>query len=131
GIAGVDLAIDRALVRYVRSHHPGSRWGLLTVASTEAAPMILMGLNAGAVAGYSGTDRALSGPGLARLVRRGEARYVLLGGDYSLRGGNGATKAVLRACTQLRPSVWHDPRVFSNGVVLFDCDGREGALAKA
>ena len=81
----------------------------LTVASDTAAPLMLLGLDAGALGGYSGTDPALDGPGLARLVARGQARYVLLGGEYSLRGGNRATVAVLRACRELAPSVWHSP----------------------
>jgi hypothetical protein len=129
GVNGRDLAIDRALAGYVRSHHPGSRWALLTVASDTAAPLMLSGLDAGAAGGYSGSDPALNGPGLARLVARGQARYVLLGGEYSLRGGNGATKAVLRACTELAPSTWSSPVGYPFGLVLFDCAGRERALA--
>ncbi len=91
--------------------------------------MILFGLDAGALGGYSGTDPALDGPGLARLVARGEARYVLLGGEYSLRGGNRATKAVLRACTELAPSAWNSPVGYPFGLVLFDCAGHAAALA--
>jgi len=129
GVNSRDLAIDRALLEYVRTHGPGSRWALLTVASDTAAPLMLLGLNAGAVGGYSGTDPALDGRGLARLVARGEARYVLLGGEYSLRGGNRATVAVLRACRELAPSEWHSPVGFPFGLVLFDCAGRERELA--
>ncbi len=129
GINPRHVAIDRALVDYVRSHHPGSRWALLTVAADTAAPMMLMGLDAGALGGYSGTDPALDGPGLARLVRTGQARYVLLGGEYSLRGGNEATKAVLRACRELAPWEWRSPVGYPYGVVLFDCAGRADALA--
>ncbi len=128
GVEGTDLAIDRALVRYVRAHHPARRWAILTVASDQAAPLILMGLDAGALAGYSGTDQALSGAGLARLVRDGQARYVLLGGEYSDRGGNAATRAVLRACRQLRAGTWDSPVPFPNTVVLFDCAGRAAQL---
>jgi hypothetical protein len=58
-----------------------------------------------------------------------QARYVLLGGEYSLRGGNGATRAVLRACRQLAPSEWQSPARYTFGLVLFDCAGRERALA--
>jgi 4-amino-4-deoxy-L-arabinose transferase-like glycosyltransferase len=129
GVDGRDLAIDRALARYVSGHHPGSRWALLTVASDTAAPLMLSGLDAGALGGYSGADPALDGRGLARLVARGQARYVLLGGEYSLRGGNRATKAVLRACTELAPSVWNSPVGYPYGLVLFDCAGRERELA--
>jgi 4-amino-4-deoxy-L-arabinose transferase-like glycosyltransferase len=131
GISKRDLGIDRALGEYVRTHGPGSRWELLTVASDTAAPIMLLGYRAGALGGYSGTDPALDGPGLARYVARGEARYVLLGGEYSLRGGNKATAAVLRACRQLKPAVWHSPVAYPYGLTLFDCGGRAGALASS
>ncbi len=128
GINAKDLAIDAALAAYVSTHHSGSRWALLTVASSTAAPMMLFGLDAGALGGYSGTDPALDGPGLARLVARRQARYVLLGGEYSLRGGNRATKAVLRACREMVPSEWNSPLGYPLGFVLFDCAGHERAL---
>jgi 4-amino-4-deoxy-L-arabinose transferase-like glycosyltransferase len=131
GVSERDLRIDSALSDYVSTHKPGSRWALLTVASDTSAPMILFGLDAGAVGGYSGTDPAVDGPHLARLVADGEARYVLLGGEYSLRGGNLATHAVLRACTELAPSAWHSPVPYPFGLVLFDCAGRERQLAAA
>jgi 4-amino-4-deoxy-L-arabinose transferase-like glycosyltransferase len=129
GISKRDLGITLAIVRYAQAHARRARWAVLTVASDTAAPMILNGFHAGAVGGYSGTDPALSGPGLARLVARGEARYMLLGGDYSQRGGNGATRATLRYCTQLEASTWHSPVVFPYGLVLFDCKGHERELA--
>ena len=131
GVNAHDQAIDRALLEYVSTHRPGSRWALLTVASDTSSPMILMGLDAGALGGYSGTDPALDGAGLARLVAKGEARYVLLGGEYSLRGGNRATVAVLRACRELAPTEWNSPVAYPYGLVLFDCAGREKALAAA
>jgi 4-amino-4-deoxy-L-arabinose transferase-like glycosyltransferase len=129
GVNERDLGIDKALIAYVGRHRPGTRWALLTVASDTAAPMMLLGLPAAALGGYSGTDPALDGPGLARYVARGEARWVLLGGEYSLRGGNGATQAVLRACRQLAPSVWRSPVPYPFGRTLFDCAGRERQLA--
>jgi 4-amino-4-deoxy-L-arabinose transferase-like glycosyltransferase len=134
GAYGVNLrdeGIDRALADYVSTHNPGSRWALLTVASDTAAPMMLFGLEAGALGGYSGTDPAVEGLQLARLMAGGEARYVLLGGEYSLRGGNRATVAVLRACRELAPSAWHSPVAYPFGLVLFDCAGRERGLASA
>jgi 4-amino-4-deoxy-L-arabinose transferase-like glycosyltransferase len=131
GVDAHDLAIDRALANYTISHRPGSRWALLTVASDTGSPLILMGLDAGALGGYSGTDPAVDGPRLARMVKSGQARYVLLGGEYSLRGGNLATRAVLSACKELAPSQWHSPIAYPYGLVLFDCAGDEKALAAA
>jgi len=133
GAGGVGLSPLRhdtygALIRYVRTHGPGSRWALLTDAATTASPFILEGLDAGALAGYSGTDPALDGRGLARLVARGQARYVLLGGEFTTRGGNRATSAVLGACRQLPDSAWQGTAHYSSGLVLFDCAGRERAL---
>jgi 4-amino-4-deoxy-L-arabinose transferase-like glycosyltransferase len=129
GFAGSHLRIVQTLLGYVSSHAPGSRWVLLTDAANTAAPMILLGYNAGALAGYSGTDPVLDGRGLARLVERKEARYVLLGGQFSQRGGNRATAAVLRACAQLPPEAWHDPALSTFGLVPYDCAGHERALA--
>jgi 4-amino-4-deoxy-L-arabinose transferase-like glycosyltransferase len=131
GVNARDEGIDRALADYVSTHGPGSRWALLTVASDTASPMMLWGLDAGALGGYSGTDPAVDGPQLARMVASGQARYVLLGGEYSLRGGNLATRAVLHACTELAPSVWHSPVPYPFGLALFDCAGHERALAAA
>jgi 4-amino-4-deoxy-L-arabinose transferase-like glycosyltransferase len=131
GVNAHDAAIDRALANYVVTHHPGSRWALLSVASDTSSPLILMGLDAGALGGYSGTDPAVNGSRLAHMVARHEARYVLLGGEYSLRGGNLATRAVLRACKELAPSEWESPITYPYGLVLFDCAGDEKALAAA
>jgi 4-amino-4-deoxy-L-arabinose transferase-like glycosyltransferase len=131
GVNEHDLAIDHALLVYVVTHDPGSRWALLTVASDTSSPLILMGLDAGALGGYSGTDPAVDGPRLASLVEHRQARYVLLGGEYSLRGGNLATKAVLSACKELPPSDWNSPVAYPYGLVLFDCAGDEKALAAA
>jgi 4-amino-4-deoxy-L-arabinose transferase-like glycosyltransferase len=129
GVSGRALSIDRALAAYTSTHAPGSRWALFNVAADSAAPTILLGARGGALGGYSGTDPTVSGAGLARLVARGEARYVVLGGVYSTRGGNAATRAVLVACRELTPGEWDSPEAYPNGFVLFDCAGRERALA--
>jgi 4-amino-4-deoxy-L-arabinose transferase-like glycosyltransferase len=129
GVAGRDLHVDLALLHYVRAHRPGSRWAILTDASDTAAPLILLDLPAGALGGYGGTDPVLDGAGLARLVSDGQARYVVLGGEYSTRGGNRATVAVKRACRELPLSAWGGPPAYSDSLVLFDCAGRERELA--
>jgi 4-amino-4-deoxy-L-arabinose transferase-like glycosyltransferase len=131
GVNDRDIGIDRALLDYVSTHRPGSRWALLTIASDSASPIMLMGLDAGALGGYSGSDPAVDGPQLARMLASHEARYVLLGGEYSERGGNLATKAVLRACKELAPWEWQSPVGYPYGLVLFDCAGDEKGLSAA
>jgi len=131
GPLGIDppgLRVTRALIAYVNSHHPGTRWDVLTEASDTAAPAILLGYDAGAMGGYSGNDPALDGPSLARLVQLGEARYVVLGGAYAERGGNAATDAVIRSCAVVPASAWQPPPVDPNALLLFDCAGHERAL---
>ena len=118
-----------AVHRYVRSHHPSQRWEVLTDSSLPAAALILLGTRAGAVAGYSGTDPAVSAAGLESMLRRGEARYVLLGGAYWNRGGNAATRSVLRNCLELSPGVWNAPYQGTYGLTLFDCRGDAAAIA--
>jgi hypothetical protein len=130
GVNSPAMRVDRNLIRYVSTQHPGTRWAVLTGAAPTAAPLMLLGLPAGAMAGYSGTDPALDGPGLARLLERGWARYVVLGGAYASRGGNLATKAVLRSCPQVSAAVWHGPKPSPYELVLFDCAGRERALSE-
>ncbi len=130
GITDHDVKVDRDLLRYIDARHPTRRWEVLTVSSNTAASMILLGYRAGAVGGYSGTDPALNGPGLARLVAHHEARYVVLGGAYSSRGGNLATQAVIRACRYIPSEVWlHFPRWSIYSLTLYDCAGAERRLA--
>jgi 4-amino-4-deoxy-L-arabinose transferase-like glycosyltransferase len=132
GISHGNVKIDHELLAYIDSHHQGTRWSVLTVSSVTAAPLILLGSDAGSVGGYSGTDPALDGKGFARLVARKEARYVLLGGAYASRGGNGATVAVLKACREIPSSVWRKIRYINYfTLVLFDCAGDQRKLAAA
>ncbi len=130
GITHHDVRVYRDLMRYIDARHPTSRWEVLTVSSNTAASIILLGWRAGAVGGYSGTDPALDGPDLAHLVAHREARYVVLGGAYSSRGGNRATKAVIRACHYIPSQLWLGaPRYSIYSLSLYDCAGAERRLA--
>jgi 4-amino-4-deoxy-L-arabinose transferase-like glycosyltransferase len=131
GISPEDTRIARNLALYVDTHHPTERFSVLADASPTAAPLILLGSYAAALGGYGGSDPVLDGPGLAKLVARGEARYVVLGGAYADRGGNRATAAVLRACRQVSAAAWHGPVPGPRTLVLFDCANREAALTAA
>ncbi len=130
GITAHDIKVDRDLMRYIDAHHPTRRWEVLTVSSNTSATIILLGWRAGALGGYSGTDPAVDGPQLARMVSRHEARYVVLGGAYASRGGNLATKAVIRSCREIPNEVWlHFRRYSIYSLVLYDCAGDERGLA--
>jgi 4-amino-4-deoxy-L-arabinose transferase-like glycosyltransferase len=139
GSAPGSIRVNRALIGFVRARRPGTRFELLTLATPTAAPLILMGVKAAAIGGYSGTDPALSVRGLAAMVRRGEARWVLLGGAYSSRGGNDASRAVAVACRHVPAVIWRPRVVAANGqeivplqsrttLELYDCRGRANAL---
>jgi len=128
GLGPTSTRVIRALLDYVDARHPGTRWSVLTEASDTAAPMILLGHDAGAMGGYSGNDPAVNGPGLARLVARGEARYVVLGGAYSERGGNAGSNAVIESCRVIPAVAWQPRPVNPNALLLYDCAGRERAL---
>ena len=129
GASGSVLDRDHSLIHYLLAHRPGSRWAVLTDAADTAAPLTLLGLNAGSLAGYSGTDPAIDGRELAELVARRQARYVVLGGVFASRGGNRATAAVLRSCRVLPPRLWGGAPLAYHSLVLFDCAGRERELA--
>ncbi len=104
---------------------------MLTEASDTAAPMILLGSRAGALGGYSADDPTMTAAGLARLVARDEARYVVLGGAYSTRGGNAAINAVPQACVQVPGEDWGQTAFTPYSLALYDCAGRERQLAGA
>ena len=106
GVSPVELAATRRLVGYVLAHEPGSRFQLLTEASLPAATPILLGVRAAALGGYGGYDPALNAGRLGRLVARGQARYVLIGGSYAYLGGNAASRAAERVCPQVPRALW-------------------------
>lgn len=129
GVEPAAMRENAGLVAYLDSHrHGSSSWSVLADSSPTAAPLILMGSPAGALGGYGGSDPVLDGRGLARLIARGEVRYVVLGGAYADRGGNAATAAVLHDCPQVPHRAWHGPVPGPRVLVLFDCAGRERAL---
>ena len=130
GLRAKDLPRERLLVQYALSHGARGRWAVLFDASNTAAPSILLGFNTGAIAGYSGTDPVADGRRLAGMVARHEARYVALGGEFSTRGGNGATAATIGACREVPPATWQGiPSFYLHSFALFDCAGRERELA--
>lgn len=129
GYGGLDmpgerLIAERHLLTYLSHHRTGSRFSVLTVSSVASSPLILMGSKAASLGGYSGDDPAVSAKRFAGMVSRREARYVLLGGPYAPRGGNGALRATLAACRLLPVDLWGGVRTSKYSMMLFDCWGR-------
>lgn len=131
GLSRSQLASVDALMRYVLANGAGGRFQLLTQASLTADGPILLGLRASALGGYGGVDPALDGPGLARLVASGQARYLLLGGSYAYLGGNAASRAAARVCPQVALAAWGGVLAHATeGWYLVDCAGRARELAE-
>jgi hypothetical protein len=135
GNGGAELSREQyatadSLMRYLLSHGADQRIQLLTQASLTADSPILLGLRAAALGGYGGVDPALDGPGLARLIASGQARYLLLGGSYAYLGGNAASRAAASVCPQVPPAAWGGVLAHeTEGEYLLDCGGRARELA--
>jgi len=110
GIPTDQIPLYRQLLVYVRAHQPPSRWDVLTQGATTAAPLTLLGGRVAALGGYGTIDPVLEPRGLAARVRRGEVRFVALGGGYASNGGNAASTAVAHACTEIPSPRWRRPR---------------------
>jgi 4-amino-4-deoxy-L-arabinose transferase-like glycosyltransferase len=127
GLTATGTAADLALVRFLHSHGATRPYALLTASSDQASPLILLGVSASAEGGYNTTDPALSGDQLATLVSEHKARYLLVSGIYSTRGGNGASTAARLVCPEVPSSIWAEG-ITSTGNYLVDCQGRADEL---
>jgi 4-amino-4-deoxy-L-arabinose transferase-like glycosyltransferase len=144
GIPPDDVDSYRTLLAYAQPRESGSRWAVLTQGSNTAAVFILLGGRAAALGGYGTIDPVLAPAALARLVARGEVRFVALGGGYASRGGDAASTAVARACLFVSPAQWRSPHNYGTGahpiyafprggwnLSLYDCAGRTRQIAAA
>jgi hypothetical protein len=127
--AAADEQADRGLLAYLRTHRSTSRYPLLTQSSDLAAPLILLGLRASAEGGYGAGDPALTNSQLAALVAGHQARYLLISGPYSDRGGNSGETAARLVCPEVPQELWA-PGLPSleGGSFLVDCGGRAADL---
>jgi 4-amino-4-deoxy-L-arabinose transferase-like glycosyltransferase len=143
GAPAPTLPILAQLFQYTDARAPNARWTVLTQASITAAPMILLGYKAAALGGYGTQTPAVTPRQLAKLVTRGEARYMLLGGAYTWRGGNAASNAIKAACAIVPPPLWRPATTIGDpthpiywypfggqNYALYDCKGHTAALAR-
>jgi 4-amino-4-deoxy-L-arabinose transferase-like glycosyltransferase len=126
-----DVAAFRGLIAYLRSHDAAQRYPLLTQSSDQAAPLILLGLRASPEGGYGASDPALDNAALATDVARGSARYFLISGPYSNRGGNSAETAARLVCPEVPQVLWAPGLAPLQGnSYLVDCRGRAAQLRR-
>ena len=129
GVSAAGATMDRALIQYLLTHGATRPYELLTQSFDQGSPLILLGLQAAAEGGYNTTDPALSGPQLAGLVSERRARYLLIGGPYANRGGNGAATAARLVCPEIPQIVWSGGHSAGGaGGFLVDCAGRAAEL---
>jgi 4-amino-4-deoxy-L-arabinose transferase-like glycosyltransferase len=143
GASKPTLPILAKLFSYTNARAPHARWTVLTQASITAAPMILLDYKAAALGGYGTQTPAVTPKRLATLVAQGEARYMLMGGAYTWRGGNSASGAIKEACALVPPQLWRPPTLIGTpthpigwypyggqNYALYDCKGHTKQLAR-
>jgi 4-amino-4-deoxy-L-arabinose transferase-like glycosyltransferase len=121
---GATADIDVALA-YVEAHGAASRFPLIVSSEQEAAPYVIAGKPVSSMGGFTGRETVLTNAYLASLLRSGEARYFLLGGQGGI-GPGGAANAAATTISSLCAAV---PGVGS-GATLYDCAGKGDAIAQ-
>jgi 4-amino-4-deoxy-L-arabinose transferase-like glycosyltransferase len=121
-----------AALAYVEAHGAAARFGLIVQSEQEAASFVIEGEPIAAMGGFTGRETVLTPSYLARLVRSGEARYFLLGGNQ--RGGPGGTSnaavdTIGSTCKAISSSKWSGGS--SSAGTLYDCAGKADAIAAA
>jgi 4-amino-4-deoxy-L-arabinose transferase-like glycosyltransferase len=125
---GGNADIGTALA-YAKAHQPGSRWALIVSSEQEAAPSVIRGESVAAMGGFTGRETVLTNAYLAKLVRSGEARYFLLGGQGRFGPGGGNNAAVNTITSTCKPVT--TSAASSGSGTLYDCAGRADAIATA
>ncbi len=122
--------VDAALT-YVESHGATSRFTLIVSSEQEAAPYVIAGKPVSSMGGFTGRETVLTHSFLSSLIRKGEARYFLLGGQGGAGPGgqsNAAASTIESVCTQVSSTTWGGS---TTGATLYDCAGKAAAIATA
>ena len=123
------LTPDRAkLAAFVAANHAGERFALATTTTQLAAPIIIRtGLPVMAMGGFHGLDPAIAPEELARRVKAGELRFVLLGDASYVSRRMGADSAgrpladwVRGHGTPVPAASWGGGNAARDGAVLYD-----------
>jgi 4-amino-4-deoxy-L-arabinose transferase-like glycosyltransferase len=122
--------VDKALA-YVESNGATSRFTLIVSSEQEAAPYVIAGKPVSSMGGFTGRETVLTHSYLSSLIRKGEARYFLLGGQSGFGPGgqsNAAASTIESICTKVSAATWGGT---GSGATLYDCAGKAEAIATA
>ena len=124
---GTSSGVESALT-YVEAHGATSRFPLIVSSETEAASYVIAGKRVSSMGGFTGRETVLTNAYLGRLLRNGEARYFLLGGQSGFGPGgssNAAASTIESICTSVSSAS------STGGATLYDCAGKAAAIAAA
>ena len=96
------MPTSTAALTYVESHGATSRFTLIVSSEQEAAPYVIAGKPVSSMGGFTGRETVLTHSYLSSLIRKGEARYFLLGGQGGAGPGgqsNAAASTIESVCT--------------------------------
>ncbi|HEX8101913.1 MAG TPA: glycosyltransferase family 39 protein [Solirubrobacteraceae bacterium] len=90
GPGGDAGSADPALIAYLQAHQGGAKYLVAAIGSQATASIIVAtGEPVVTIGGFNGADPAPTAAELARMVRDGELKYVLLGGGGGMGGPGG------------------------------------------
>ncbi len=127
GAGGIASALS-----YAEAHGATRPDALVVSSEEEAAASVVAGEPVAAMGGFTGRETVMTRSFLSALVRRGELRYFLLGGQAGFGGpgvtANAGERTIESACTEVPSTAWGGG---TSGSTLFDCAGKADAIAAA
>ena len=128
GVFGGSGSELTSALAYVEAHGAAKRFPLIVTSEQEAASYVIAGDRIASMGGFTGRETVLKNAYLSSLVRKGEARYFLLGGQGGFGPGAGASSnaavtTIASICTRVSAA--------STGATLYDCAGKADAIAAA
>ena len=101
GPGGDAGSADPALIAYLQAHQGGAKYLVAAIGSQATASIIVAtGEPVVTIGGFNGADPAPTAAELARMVRDGELKYVLLGGGGGMGGPGGGDSSAISEWVQ-------------------------------
>jgi 4-amino-4-deoxy-L-arabinose transferase-like glycosyltransferase len=115
--------LGRSELEWLQGQPPGPRWIVAVPSVLTAEGPIVAGYSVMPMAGFYGTDPAMTQSRLATLVANHELRFIDTGG-FTLADPHQIDQLVAEACVHVDPALWHG----TGTGTLYDCAGRAAAI---